>query len=127
MSDVLELGQSAAAPLDLDGLIERCVGNTGFAERILARFESRCSEDLESLEECRSRQDWGEFGNIAHRLRGSAASVSAPGIAEASETLEELARGECADRIPAYLDRLRHEWQRFREFSASLPRPFTRP
>jgi HPt (histidine-containing phosphotransfer) domain-containing protein len=126
MSDVIKSGQSVAVPLDVDGLIERCVGNTGFAERILARFESRCGEDLESLEECRSRQDWGEFGNIAHRLKGSAASVSAAGIAEASEALEELARGECADRIPACLDHLRQEWRRFREFSASLPRPFTR-
>ncbi|MFV1966229.1 MAG: Hpt domain-containing protein [Pirellulaceae bacterium] len=124
MVDVNRLGQSVTAPLDVDALVERCMGSLSFAEKILSRFESRCFDDLQALEQCQAQHDLAEIGNLAHRLKGSAACVSAPGIADTSEELEDLVQAERYEEIPACLERLRQEWQRFSQFSASLSRPF---
>jgi len=111
--------------LDLQALIGRCMGNLDFTERILSRFESRCQEELEKLEEIQELLDLEQISFVAHRLKGAAASVSALGIAEVSARLEELARAQRPEGISPCLHRLREEWDRFRAFSASLPRPLS--
>jgi HPt (histidine-containing phosphotransfer) domain-containing protein len=118
-------GDPLLAPLDLQQLIDRCMGNHRFAERILAKFESRFDDELQQLERSQAEQDADEVAEIAHRLKGSAGSVSDSGLAAISAQIEDLAQSRQLAEVSPCLASLRREWLRFMEFSSSLPRPLT--
>jgi HPt (histidine-containing phosphotransfer) domain-containing protein len=100
------------------------MGNLCFAERILSKFESRFDGELRHLERSQAEQDAHEVAEIAHRLKGSAGSVSASGLADISARIEDLAKSHRFAEISPCLVLLRREWLRFLEFSGSLSRPF---
>jgi HPt (histidine-containing phosphotransfer) domain-containing protein len=111
----------SSSVLDRDALLERCLGNLEFVERVLARFQERAEQDLEELEKVVELHDVEQVARIAHRIKGSSANVSAEGLQQEAGKIEELGRsGHLAD-IPAHLERLRREWQRYLQCSASLP------
>lgn len=107
--------------LDVESLLERCMGNLEFAERILGKFQQRAGNDLEELEKLLELHDAERLARVAHRFKGSAANVSAEGLRRIAEQIEESGRaGRLAD-VPAQIMQLRREWVRYVDCSASLP------
>jgi HPt (histidine-containing phosphotransfer) domain-containing protein len=108
-------------PIDFHGLLDRCMGNLELAERVLAKFEERFELDLLELERHLSGEDPQHVVSIAHRIKGSSANVSAEGLRQIAAEIEQLGRSQQYAEIPARMERLRHEWSRYLNQTASLP------
>ncbi|MHC4399262.1 MAG: Hpt domain-containing protein [Planctomycetota bacterium] len=105
---------------DYDALLQRCLGNVEFAERVLAKFRDRFGEDLRQLERGVESADAGQIARIAHRLKGASANVAAAGLRRHAAEIEEFGRVGRISEVPSCLARLRHEWTRFIGTASSL-------
>jgi HPt (histidine-containing phosphotransfer) domain-containing protein len=109
--------------LDLEGLLNRCMGNIDLVQRLLAKFQQRLPEDLTELETMIEQGNPRQIAGVAHRIKGTSVSMSAQGLANAAAEIEELGRvGRMAD-IPAGVEHLRCEWERYLRYAAELPPP----
>src|SRR5690348_11459894 len=54
---------------DPQQLIDRCMGNLAFAERLLASYEKRFSVDVSQLERSLESQNSQQLASIAHQLK----------------------------------------------------------
>lgn len=94
-------------------LLERCMGNIEFAERILDKFQEGFGADLAELEEGLDFADAERVASVAHRLKGASANVSAPGLRQSASIIEQLGRAGQLAEVPNHLAHLRSEWSRF--------------
>jgi len=106
--------------LDLDALMERCMGNLDFVDRILHKFQERLPKELAELETTLECQDAEQLALVAHRIKGSSASVSARGLCLAASAIEDRSRAGCMHDIDSYVEQFRREWERYQNYSASL-------
>jgi HPt (histidine-containing phosphotransfer) domain-containing protein len=106
--------------LDLQELLDRCLGNLEFAQRVLAKFEARFGDDLRQLERDQEAEAAEAIARVAHRLKGSAANVAAKDLERISARIEELGRLGRLSEIPERLEELRGEWSHFVGYSASV-------
>jgi Amt family ammonium transporter len=113
----------SAQPIDFDDLVERCLGNLGFVERILTRFQTQFQSDLERLQGAYRASDANEIARVAHRMKGSAASVSARALQDVAGTVEDLGRTAQLDDIARHLDILASEWSRCVDHTTTLATP----
>jgi HPt (histidine-containing phosphotransfer) domain-containing protein len=118
-SDSPVFGQAATSAtsqvVDIEGLVNRCMGNIELAQRVLEKFRQRFPEDLAELEEALTLGDMEKLARTAHRIRGSSATMSAEGLAEAAASVEHAGReGRQAD-VSLGMERLRDEWKRLVE------------
>jgi HPt (histidine-containing phosphotransfer) domain-containing protein len=105
---------------DLQELLNRCLGNLDFAERILTKFQSRSGDDIEEIERAIAAEDVDAVAAIAHRLKGASATAAANGICSRASEIEELARRRVIAEIPPRLQALRSEWSQFAKCVSSL-------
>ena len=121
-SDPLGSRQASALPstavMDLDALLERCMGNIDFLVRIVDKFQSRIPEELDELEQAVDLQDAKRIASLAHRIKGESASASADGLQRVAREIEELGAAGRVGEIPARMTELRGEWTKYREHSA---------
>lgn len=110
---------SSEPAFDLQELVNRCLGNIEFAERVLAKFQARFGDDIAMLEHAITAEDADTTASIAHRLKGASATAAAKGIQTLAAEIEQLARNRSLEELPTHLQQLRREWSRFTE-SASL-------
>ena len=116
-----ELTSTDPSVLAVDELLERCMGNIEFAERVLSKFLDRFDEDLDELERGVESENSEEIARVAHRLKGASANVGAPGLRDRAAAVESLARAQpgCGSKssceIRSGLKQLRNEWSRFIE------------
>ena len=99
--------------LDLPQLLGRCLGNLDLAERCLVRFEQRLRADLEEVERTVDAQDYAALTQVAHRVKGSAATVSAISLADAAAALEDFARERDAADATDVIAQFQNEVGRF--------------
>lgn len=111
----LQTQDQMADVLDVEDLLARCLGNVEFAQRILAKFEQRCDEDLEELEKAVFGSDSESVARLAHRLKGASANASASRLQRHASEIERAARNRSLDGVPASLESLKEEWRRFRQ------------
>jgi CheY-like chemotaxis protein len=78
----------AAAPFDTDAVLHRCLNDAHFVEGILEQFRSQATGQFEQLSRCLEARSATAVAQEAHRLRGSAAHLSAADLAKACETME---------------------------------------
>lgn len=105
--------------LNHEELLARCMGNIEFAERVLAKFQSSFGQDLESLETELKLENVDTVASVAHRLKGSSASVGAPGLNQYATEIEELGRADRLGEIEQPVLHLRREWSRFLDHVSS--------
>lgn len=98
---------------EYDELLQRCMGNLEFAERILSRFGSRLEGDIEELEKQILSGDCGGIIRVAHRIKGASANTSATGIQMQTNQIEDMARAQQLDELPMQLEQLKEEVARF--------------
>ena len=80
------------AGIELDLLLERCVGDRTFAAKILRRYQERTSIDLVELRKAIESGDLPTAIRLSHAMRGSSANVSATQASEIAGELEAAAR-----------------------------------
>jgi HPt (histidine-containing phosphotransfer) domain-containing protein len=89
------------------------MGNLEFVERVLSRFEQCAGQDLQDLQRAVELGETERVIQIAHRIKGSSANISAEGLQHQAGKVEELGRsGRVAD-IPAEFAQLRREWEQY--------------
>lgn len=99
-----------AKVINVDDLMERCMGNLDFVERILTIFQSRCEEDLASLEDAIRAVDLPRVQQIAHRLKGACANAGANNLSARASELWTAANKEFTDVLAARCAQFRQEW-----------------
>lgn len=105
---------------DSADLVARCLGNIAFAERVLAKFNSRFELDLAELEQAIQTQDGEGIARVAHRLKGAAANVAAGSLRAHAAGIEKAARAGDLPPISAQVDELRSQWRVFASCAAAL-------
>jgi len=58
------------------------------------------------------RADMEGLARVAHRVRGSSATVSAEGLAQAAAEIEDASRAGQVTDVPVRIERLRDEWRK---------------
>ncbi len=105
--------------VDIESLQQRCLGNRKLAAKALNIFETSLTKDVESLLEGMSRGDAKAVAASAHKIKGSAANVSAEKVRVVAAELEKLAKADALSQTEAALEELAHEARRFHEFLAT--------
>jgi HPt (histidine-containing phosphotransfer) domain-containing protein len=121
------LSRPATAPpssseiLDWEALQNRCMGNLELVERVLDKFQQRLPEELRELESALERGDTERIAGVAHRIKGTSASISATALQHAAAELEELSRADRRQELPARFGLLQSEWARIAQFLEARP------
>ncbi len=63
--------------LNLDELRNRCMGNIDLVNRVLKKFQTRFPEELAEMKQALECGDSERIARVAHRVKGTSASVSA--------------------------------------------------
>ena len=114
---VIDCGTSS---LDLQDLVDRCLGNIALVERVVAKFEVGFHRDLVELEEALSNRDSAALATVAHRLKGASANVSAQRMHQTAAQVERLSREGRLAEVPEAVEALHLEGSRFTAAIASL-------
>jgi len=88
-------GPAQATPLaafDREDLIERMMGSDGLARQIVDSFIKYIPRQLAALAEAIERSNTEQTRALAHKIKGSAANVSAVALAQAASVIEVAAR-----------------------------------
>ena len=96
------------------------MGNIDLAQRVLEKFQQRFPEELADLESALELGDAERLARIAHRVRGSSATVSAERLAQAAAKIEDASRAGRVTDVPVGMERLRDEWKRLIERSSEV-------
>lgn len=75
-------------PIDLESLTSRCLGKVDLVMRVLQRFEKTVDEELAELCEAVEPIDRDRLARSAHRMRGTALTVSAAPLVDRIKRLE---------------------------------------
>lgn len=81
--------------LDQDSLVERCMGNYELVERLLTRYMELVSQDCDLLERALSDEDAKTLALVAHRLKGTSATVGSSRTCQLATLVEQ--ESEAAD------------------------------
>ena len=108
------------AVLDVDALLDRCLGDLQLAQRVVNKFLGRVPEELSQIDESILAGDAEKTARLAHGLKGAAASLSADSLRQLATGLEDASRTEQLDAARDSLSRLRNEWNRFLEIVPPL-------
>ncbi len=95
--------------LDLEDLKARCLGNMDLVERVLAKFTGQLDRDLEDLEGAVRAGDSPLAAQLAHRIKGIAASVAARSLFDNAASTEECALENELTELPEQLHRLQND------------------
>jgi len=101
--------------LDLADLKARCLGNLDLVERVLVKFAGQLEQDLDEMEQAIRVGDAAQAAQLAHRIKGIAASVAARSLFGTAATAEEHALENEIDVLPQHLNRLRADRSRLIE------------
>jgi signal transduction histidine kinase/DNA-binding response OmpR family regulator len=95
------------AGIDFPSLLHRCMGKQELAGRLVQKFLAQAGADVLELATAIHEQDATRLRLVAHRIKGSAANVSAEAIRESASRLEILGRDGNLAAAPELLAQLR--------------------
>ena len=102
-----------AQVIDLADALKRAMNDVPFLRRMFDEFQQILPGAVAGIRQSADSGAWDQLRKNAHQLKGSAASLSAGGIALAALELELIGKnGNFADAGPA-LDRLNHAVEEF--------------
>lgn len=103
----------AAPAIDLMSLLGRCLGNIDLILRVLSSFRNAGKIDFARLEQALERADFETIVEVAHRFKGAAGNVSAPGLRKIAIALEQSGREHNGAAVEQSLNEFRVEWEEF--------------
>ena len=80
--------------------------NAARRERFVAKYLENCDSIQTELESARQLEDWKRVAQLAHRLKGSAATIGALRCAELCRRIEDACNATLPDAAFAYLSQL---------------------
>jgi HPt (histidine-containing phosphotransfer) domain-containing protein len=105
--------------LDFEALVNRCMGNMDFVDRVLLKINERLPLDIEELERALNQQDAQQVAGVAHRIKGSVANISANKLQGIAQEIENMGREGIIESIPSRINALHKEWENLREWTTS--------
>jgi HPt (histidine-containing phosphotransfer) domain-containing protein len=115
-------GYQTGDPIDVADVLQRCMGNVEFLQRLLGKFRKRLGEDVNRLTDAVSARNQQEIARQAHSLRGSAANVSAIQLAGLASEAEKLSAAGDLNAAGAVLEKIRREADRCMNYEPDLSR-----
>ncbi len=118
-------GRPSATPLpsgvlDFEALRNRCMGNVDLVQRVLKTFKEQMPKEMEKMEQALATRDTKEIARVAHRVKGTSASMSADGLMRAAAEIENVSRESRVTDLPAGIERLHDEWEKYLDCAAAL-------
>lgn len=105
-------------------LLNRCLGNLEFAERILDRFSDDFTQKLSHLRHLADTGEREEMHRLTHQMKGTAANIAAHRLQTCLAALEDSVEGQAMDVVESLLGCLEFEFQGFQQLrSASVSTP----
>jgi HPt (histidine-containing phosphotransfer) domain-containing protein len=111
---------SVADVLDLPALVDRCMGKADFAQRLLVRFQAQLIEDVKVMAQAAGADELALVAQIAHRIKGASANISASALMKVAAEIEQAARSADHDTLWSRLPILSAEKDRFQQTLARL-------
>ncbi len=108
--------QEENPPVDLNKALERAMGDSAFLETILQQFATTVPSQVEALVAALEQGDTESLRQEAHRLKGSAANLSAERIASTALKLEEMGRDGNLAAGKEALDELNYNVAQFQTY-----------
>lgn len=99
--------------LDVDDLMNRCLGNIDFACRVLQLLSERCESDLNGLERAAADSDFDQLYLISHRLKGALANASATGMSRLADEVCAASKSCNESDSLSKTQALRGQWDEF--------------
>ena len=90
------------------------MGNIELVNRVLKKFQTRFPEELAEIKKALESGDSERIARVAHRVKGTSASVSASSLAQTAGEIEDLSRAGRTTEIPAQIELLHGEWEKCR-------------
>lgn len=81
-------------PIDFSSLVYRCMGKADLAERLVQKFVPLARQYAEDVQRAVEQRDLAAVEQTAHRLKGTAANVSAEAVRQVAAELEALGRNQ---------------------------------
>jgi HPt (histidine-containing phosphotransfer) domain-containing protein len=107
--------QSTPEPLKFDELLDRCMGEVEFAQKIVGDFLQSSEPLLRQIGQLIAESEVQEAARTVHRLKGTAATVAAGPFMESLRELEQLLRAEDTPDHALLREHLNGSCQRFLE------------
>jgi len=111
----------ASPPLDFGALTGRMNNNPKLAAMLVKKFNETLPSYNSKLPNSVAASNLQQMKEFAHKLKGSASTVAADGIATAATNLEDAVIAENLDEANAVLPALAHEIDRFLKWFQSSP------
>jgi HPt (histidine-containing phosphotransfer) domain-containing protein len=102
-------GDGGHGPIDFGQLVHRCMDRTELAERLVRKFVGLLPAYREEIGRAVSAGEAETIRQAAHRLKGSAANISANALSRLAGELEERGREGRLDGITELWERLEAE------------------
>ena len=102
--------------LDFDKALERAMGDKEFLKMLLEGFVQELPDQIESIKTAIAATDATMLTEMAHKIKGAAANLSACCVSDAAKTLEEIGRSQQMDQADQPLNDLMKESQRLTEY-----------
>jgi CheY-like chemotaxis protein/HPt (histidine-containing phosphotransfer) domain-containing protein len=99
-------------PIDPAALLERCMGNVAFVEKILEKFREQSLQTIEQLVKDVASGNAEAASRVAHSLKGTAANLSAVPLQNAAARIERFARADDLESARQEIDLVRNELDR---------------
>ena len=109
-----------AQPFDPDKLLEELCGQPELVTRLLHMFQFEAQQDIDSLEGALAGHDSAKVAALAHRLKGSAATIGAEPLRIEAAQIEGFGRQGQLQRVQNCMPDLRREFERFCGLMATL-------
>jgi signal transduction histidine kinase/response regulator of citrate/malate metabolism/HPt (histidine-containing phosphotransfer) domain-containing protein len=114
--EMLGDGDECNPPLMWDSLVQRCTGDLEFLRELLEMFDRQADVDLDQIERSVVERDAERTVQLAHRLKGAAANLSAESLRRAAARLEDLGRRNAMDEAQRGFADLRDEREQLRRY-----------
>ncbi len=85
---------------------------------MVTAFRARLRDEIDNMAGPLAREDFRSLGELAHRLKGTAANLAATSLREAAAALEDACATGNVALAPHYVEKLRIEAGRFEEAAA---------
>ncbi|QOV88073.1 ATP-binding protein [Humisphaera borealis] len=111
-----QAASSDSSAIDVPQLLDRCLGQSAFARRILNAFERQSGTYVDGIARSISTGDRDAIAASAHALKGAAASLAATRLTDLARRLEELAAAAEIPSLEAMVQQIATEIERCRMF-----------
>jgi HPt (histidine-containing phosphotransfer) domain-containing protein len=108
-------------PLDCEKLLAECDDEQSFVNRWLHIFVRDAQMDMNDIALALDRSDFPQIARLAHRIKGSSASIKAEFLRQQAARLEVLSAKEELVAASECFAGLRAEFEHFKSYIASLP------